>query len=83
MILDLSTLQAQYDAVKDGKSSREAASDWAREMREVDDRRELTITPESARSKIWEALLFLESYDMKTAPNTYLYDVEDLIAHRP
>jgi hypothetical protein len=83
MNLDLTTIQAQFDAVRSGDLSREQASDWARKVREADDRGELTITPEVDRKQIWESLLFLEGYDMKNAPNEYMYQEEDLIANRP
>lgn len=83
MNLDLTTIRAQFDAVRAGTLSREQASDWARELREADDRNELTIAPEADRKRIWEALEFLEGYDLKTGPNEYLLAEEDLIANRP
>ncbi len=83
MTLDMTTIQAKYDAVRDGACTREDASNWARELREADDRKELTITPEADRKQIWEALSFLEMYDMKNSPTEYMYDEEDLIANRP
>lgn len=83
MELNLTMIRAQFDAVRAGTLSREAASDWARELREADDRKQLTVTPDAERKRIWEALLFLESYDMKNAPDEYLYQEEDLVANRP
>ena len=83
MELDLKTIQARFDAVLSGECTREAASDWARQLRETDDRQELSITPESERKRIWDALVFLESYDMKNSPTEYLYATEDLTANRP
>ena len=83
MNLDLTTIRAQFDAVRAGRLSREQASAWARELREADDRKELTITPDSDRKRIWDALVFLEGYDLKTGPEEYLHNEEDLIANRP
>jgi hypothetical protein len=83
MNLCLTAIQVKFDAVCIGQCTREAASNWAREMREADDRNELMIMPEVDRKRIWEALLFLERYDMKNAPDEYLYDEKDLVANRP
>lgn len=83
MELDKRTLQARFDAVLSGECTREVASEWARHVRESDDRQELVITPEAERKRIWEALVFLESFDLKNSPTEYLYLEEDLIANRP
>lgn len=83
MNLDLTTIRAQFDAVRAGKLSREQASDWARELREADDRHEVTFTPEVDRKRIWEALVFLEGYDLRNGPDEYLHNEGDLTANRP
>lgn len=83
MTLDMTTIQAKFDSVCKGECTRETASNWARELRESYDRNELLIVPETEQKRIWEALIFLEGYDMKNSPTEYLYAEEDLIANRP
>jgi hypothetical protein len=81
--LDLATIRSRFDAVRSGEITREDASDWARIARETHDRRDLRVVPESDWKVIWNALEFLEMYDMKISPTEYMYAEEDLVAHRP
>ena len=83
MTLDLATIRAMFDAVLAGKVTREEASNWARELREAHDRGELAITPQADWKRVWQALEFLEGYDLKISPEQYLHTEEDLIANKP
>ena len=83
MELSLPMIWSKFDELDQERCSREAASEWARLLRETDDRNELVMVPASERKLIWDALIFIESYDMKTGPNEYLYCREDLLANKP
>ncbi len=83
MILDVNIIRQKYDEALSEKFTRESLSEWATSLREASDRNELVITPKRDRFRIWEALLFLEMYDMQTGPDSYLYGNEDLIENRP
>jgi len=82
MELTLAMIRSKFDELDQDKCSRESASEWARLLREIDDRNELVIVL-AERKLIWNALIFIESYDMKTGPNEYLYCREDLLANKP
>ena len=83
MDIDLHAIRSQFDVVLAGSVARETVSDWAKALREGNDRQELTITPESDRSRIWKAILFLEGVDMKDAPDSYLHNAQDISRERP
>jgi len=83
MELTLPMIRSKFDELDQEKCSRESASEWARLLREMDDHKQLVMVPESERKLIWNALIFIESYDMKTGPNEYLYCREDLLANKP
>ena len=83
MDIDLEMIRARFDDVLSGKCTREEASDWARQLRESNDARDLVVTPKSDWKRVWDAIGFLEGYDMKNSPNEYLFAEVDLIAERP
>lgn len=83
MKIDLDTVRRRFDGLITGEDDRHEASNWARMLREADDRRELVVQPESDRRVVWKAIQFLEMYDVKTSPSEYLYGEIDLIANRP
>jgi hypothetical protein len=83
MRIDSAMIRAQFDAVLAATVTRESVSDWARRLREADDREELLITPDCERQRLWKAILFLEGVDMKDAPDSYLHNDEDISRERP
>ncbi len=76
-------ITAKFDEVLSESVSREAVSDWARVRREADDDGTLTLLPEAERSRLWDALLFLEGVDLKDSPTSYLHNEEDILRERP
>lgn len=83
MNVSLKIIQSRFDDLVSGKIGREEVADWARNLREADDRRELTISPESDRSFVWKGILFLEGVDLRDSPNSYLHNEADIMRERP
>jgi hypothetical protein len=83
MQVDLSTVRAIFDRVLDGTLSRKQASDWAQTRCEADDGRRLEVRPESDRSAVRDALMFLWGCDLKASEDAYLHASSDFLAHRP
>jgi len=83
MVVDLEIVRNQFDRVHSGEASRAEVSDWARKTREQIDSKLLELQSGSHRDRIWKALIFLESYDMRTSPSEYLYAEDDLLENRP
>lgn len=83
MNVEKNLVQAHFDAILSGNATREAVSDWARELREAHDRNDLAISPEVDRPQLWKAILFLEGVDLRDAPDSYLHNEEDIRRERP
>ena len=83
MEVDLTTIQRKFDAILAASETRESVSNWARELREADDRQQLKIVPASDKQRLWNAILFLEGVDLKDAPDSYLHNEEDIIREKP
>ncbi len=83
MNIDLATVRKMFQAVLDGSETREAVSDRAKALQEIDDRRELVVVPESDRKRLWKALTFLEGVDLKDGPDSYLHIDEDIVRECP
>lgn len=58
--------------------TREEASSMAFQLRTAEDNNQLKYEPLEIESRAWRAILFIESYDLKDSPTTYLYNKEDI-----
>lgn len=83
MNIDLVKVRQMFQAVLDETGSREAVSEKAKQYQQADDRRELVVTPEGDRDRVWKALIFLEGVDLKDGPDSYLHVKEDVVRERP
>lgn len=83
MNLKLSLVREQFDSLISGTASRERVSDWARSIREADDRDEVQLSSDEDGDRIWKAVLFLEGVDLKDSPETYLHNEADIQRERP
>ncbi len=83
MRTDLNEIRSRFDELLTGTVDRKSVSDWARDLRIAEDNRELIVTPEDDRARIWTAILFLEGVDSKDSPDSYLHNEEDIRRERP
>lgn len=63
----------------DKKISREEASNWAFNLRNLGDNNELIYKPIEFEKKIWDCILFIEGIDLRDSPEEYLYNETDII----
>ena len=59
--------------------SREEASEWAFNLRQEGDNKNLAYKPSEYESMLWESIIFIEGIDLQIEPNVYLHNSEDIV----
>lgn len=70
------TIDVMRTLIAEERSRMEVAG-WARDRRLAEDDGCLEYDPASDEKKIWDAISYLESVDLKDGPDSYLYSKSD------
>jgi hypothetical protein len=78
MEIDLETVRRVFCDVLDGRMTRETADRWAYSLVQQSDAGSLTYSPATAKTRIWEGIMYLYGIDIMEAPGEYLHTDEDI-----
>ncbi len=82
MIVTLTDIGDQFDALLSGTRSREDVETWADRHMRAEDEGRLVYEPKSDEARIWDAITYLSGVALRTAPAVYLHAPEDFLAYR-
>lgn len=82
MKISLDEIKEAFECLIKEKKSREEVTDWAVTLQLAHDNKILEFVPPQDKYKIWDAITFLISVDLKTSPHTYLYSIDDFLIYK-
>lgn len=81
MILTLDNMKYVFQALIDGKTSREDTSTWAYKIMQFNDSYSLEYVPKEQEDLLWDAVSYLYMVDHQVEKDIYLISMENIIKY--